>query len=201
MRRLIVDTPAQAAALVMDLPEGDLEMTLGRHSESNIVLSGAGISRHHARLVQANGMLFIEDVGSSGGTFVNGVLTANQVIIKITDYKVIPKGQDGNDYNDGNVIEFYYDVTNVDAEELTASTAWIALIDAIQDNDPNVVNRLEVGMNPDGTPDSDFENIKIGGTVSSRICYVLTDNVTPVVLKAGTMAGDDYGSQTFEIKK
>jgi pilus assembly protein CpaF len=56
----------------MDLPEGDLEMTLGRHSESNIVLSGAGISRHHARLVQANGMLFIEDVGSSGGTFVNG---------------------------------------------------------------------------------------------------------------------------------
>ncbi|MBO7620485.1 MAG: Flp pilus assembly complex ATPase component TadA [Victivallales bacterium] len=72
MRRLIVDTPAQAAALVMDLPEGDLEMTLGRHSESNIVLSGAGISRHHARFVQANGMLFIEDVGSSGGTFVNG---------------------------------------------------------------------------------------------------------------------------------
>ena len=72
MRRLIVDTPAQAAALVMDLPEGDLEMTLGRHSESNIVLAGAGISRHHARLVQANGMLFIEDVGSSGGTFVNG---------------------------------------------------------------------------------------------------------------------------------
>lgn len=141
-----------------------------------------------------------EEAGKPG-TFVNGVLTANQVIIKITDYKVIPKGQDGNDYNDGDVIEFYYDVTNVDAEELTASTAWIALIDAIQDNDPNVVNRLEVGMNPDGTPDSDFENIKIGGTVSSRICYVLTDNVTPVVLKAGTMAGDDYGSQTFEIKK
>ena len=63
MRRLIVDTPVQEAALVLDLPEGDLEMTLGRHSESNIVLSGAGISRHHARLVQANGMLFIEDVG------------------------------------------------------------------------------------------------------------------------------------------
>ena len=72
MRRLIVDTPVQEAVLVLDLPEGDLEMTLGRHSESNIVLSGAGISRHHARLVQANGMLFIEDVGSSGGTYVNG---------------------------------------------------------------------------------------------------------------------------------
>lgn len=61
MRRLIVDTPVQEAALVFDLPEGDLEMTVGRHSESSIVLSGAGISRHHARLVQANGMLFIED--------------------------------------------------------------------------------------------------------------------------------------------
>ena len=72
MRRLLVDTPVQEAALVLDLPEGDLEMTLGRHSESNIALSGAGISRHHARLVQANGMLFIEDVGSSGGTYVNG---------------------------------------------------------------------------------------------------------------------------------
>lgn len=141
-----------------------------------------------------------EEVGKPH-TFVNGVLTADQVIIKITDYKVIPKGQNGNDLNDGDVIEFYYEVTNVDAEEISASTAWIALIEAIQDNDPNVVNKLEVGINPDGTPDTDFEDIKIGGTVASRTCYVLTDNVTPVTLKAGTIAGASYGEQTFDITK
>ena len=90
MRRLIVDTPVQEAALVIDLPEGDLEMTLGRHSESNIVLSGAGISRHHARLIQANGMLFIEDVGSSGGTFVNG--EAIQEMTALEDNDVITIG-------------------------------------------------------------------------------------------------------------
>lgn len=134
-------------------------------------------------------------------TFVDGVLTADQVIIKITDYKVIPKGQDGNDLNDGDVIEFYYDVTNVAGEDITPMTAWIALIEAVQDNDPNLVNKLEVGINPDGTPDSDFEQIKIGGTVSSRTCYVLTDNVTPVELRAGTIAGVSYGFQTFDITK
>ncbi|MBR6058469.1 MAG: Flp pilus assembly complex ATPase component TadA [Victivallales bacterium] len=90
MRRLIVDTPVQEAALVIDLPDGDLEMTLGRHSESNIVLSGAGISRHHARLIQANGMLFIEDVGSSGGTYVNG--EAIQEMTALEDNDVITIG-------------------------------------------------------------------------------------------------------------
>ncbi len=89
MRRLIVDTPAQSAALVIDLPEGNIEMTLGRHSESNIVLSGAGISRHHARLVQANGLLFIEDTGSAGGTYVNGEAIQEMTALEENDVVTI----------------------------------------------------------------------------------------------------------------
>ncbi len=43
---------------------------LGR--EGDIVVEGDGISRHHARLVVANGRMSLLDLGSTNGTFVSG---------------------------------------------------------------------------------------------------------------------------------
>jgi regulator of protease activity HflC (stomatin/prohibitin superfamily) len=40
--------------------------------EGDIVIEGDGISRHHARLVVANGRMSVIDLGSTNGTFVNG---------------------------------------------------------------------------------------------------------------------------------
>ena len=55
-----------------DLPEGSGALALGRHSDCDIVLSSGDVSRHHARLIVANGVYFIEDTGSSTGTYVDG---------------------------------------------------------------------------------------------------------------------------------
>ena len=55
-----------------DLPEGSCALTLGRHSDCDVVLSSGDVSRHHARLIVANGTYFIEDTGSTTGTFVEG---------------------------------------------------------------------------------------------------------------------------------
>ena len=56
---------------------------------------------------------------------------------------------------------------------------------AVQDNDPNMVNELNVGMLPDEQYlDSQMAQIKKDGTVSNAIAYELTDETTPVVLKA-----------------
>jgi len=45
---------------------------LGRQADSNICLGSQAVSRHHARIVSEDGGYFIEDLGSSNGTLVNG---------------------------------------------------------------------------------------------------------------------------------
>lgn len=45
---------------------------IGRSSECDIVLSAAHLSRRHARLQVIDGLLFVKDLGSANGTFLNG---------------------------------------------------------------------------------------------------------------------------------
>jgi sigma-B regulation protein RsbU (phosphoserine phosphatase) len=45
---------------------------LGRQHDSTICLSGNAVSRHHAQILRQGGDYFVEDLGSSNGTFVNG---------------------------------------------------------------------------------------------------------------------------------
>ena len=75
--------------------DGDWAMILGRHSECDIVLSGNGVSRKHARLISCNGQIFIEDQGSTAGTFLNNEKVTEMTavkdgdIIKIADYEIV----------------------------------------------------------------------------------------------------------------
>jgi len=47
------------------------EVFFGKHAECDVVLSSAKVSRRHARLIEKNGGLAIEDLKSTNGTFVN----------------------------------------------------------------------------------------------------------------------------------
>lgn len=47
-------------------------VNIGRHSENNLVLTDPHISRHHAQLRAINQKYVLFDVGSTGGTFLNG---------------------------------------------------------------------------------------------------------------------------------
>jgi pSer/pThr/pTyr-binding forkhead associated (FHA) protein len=53
------------------LGEGQ-EIVIGRSSELDMVLVEEMVSRKHARIALENGVLAIEDMGSTNGTFVNG---------------------------------------------------------------------------------------------------------------------------------
>ncbi|WBX82319.1 DUF5067 domain-containing protein [Virgibacillus salarius] len=96
----------------------------------------------------------------------------------------------------------WYETTNFTDKEIDPSTAWISVFTAIQDNDPNAVNELNVGDLPDDSHlDSQMENIKKDGTVESSIAYELDDLETPVTLVANqSVAGDELGRQDYEIK-
>jgi DNA-binding CsgD family transcriptional regulator len=48
------------------------ELVLGRRETSDLVLSDPHVSRSHAVIRRQSGAVWVEDLGSTGGTFVNG---------------------------------------------------------------------------------------------------------------------------------
>lgn len=63
----------------------DQDMLVGRHQDANIVLQSAEISRRHAALLLKDQALFIQDLNSSNGTFVNGERIAVETALKQGD--------------------------------------------------------------------------------------------------------------------
>ena len=68
--RLVIEDAAGTRSVV---PFASDEITLGRAREGNTFrLEERNVSRLHARLVRASGVVYIEDLGSLTGTRVNG---------------------------------------------------------------------------------------------------------------------------------
>ena len=134
--------------------------------------------------------------------FKDNVIVVDDYTMKITDWKIIPVGEKGNEYGDAPVIAFWYETTNTSGKDINPSTAWIFIMEAVQDNDPNAINELDVASLPDDQfLDSQLDTIKKDGTVANAVAYKLTDDVTPVELTAKSgMIGDSIGSMIFEIK-
>lgn len=145
-----------------------------------------------------------EETEETTGSFKDNVLETNKVKIVITEYKVIPVGEAGNEYGEKPVIAFWYDTTNIAGEDINPTTAWSSYFKAFQDNSENAVNELQVGVLPDEQfMDTQLETIKKGGTVSNAVSYELDDEVTPVDLTAKELVSlndETYGTQRFDIK-
>jgi len=122
--------------------------------------------------------------------------------INITETKVIPVGEVGNEYGEKPVFAIWYKTTNLSDEDIDPISAWIVVFEAIQDNNPNAVNELEVGTAPDDRfLDTQLETIKKDGTVENAIAYELDDLETAVTLVANQgLTGDELGRQDYEIK-
>ena len=76
-------------------------------------------------------------------------MASEDVRIEITDWKIIPVGEPGNEYGEAPVIAFWYNTTNLSSKDIDPISAWIAMFTAIQDNDPNIMNELQVASLPD----------------------------------------------------
>jgi diguanylate cyclase (GGDEF)-like protein len=57
-----------------------IETVIGRAVNATVRLNDEGISRRHARLFQAGGEIFIEDLKSSNGTHVNGEIVTQRAL-------------------------------------------------------------------------------------------------------------------------
>lgn len=61
------------SAIVPAIPLRASRLTIGRHSESNLVLPHKSVSRQHALIKTRGRVIVYEDLGSSNGSFVNGI--------------------------------------------------------------------------------------------------------------------------------
>jgi hypothetical protein len=123
--------------------------------------------------------------------------------VNITETKVIPVGEKGNEYGDKPVLAIWYNTTNLSGKEIDPISAWMVVFTAIQDNNPNSINELEVGALPDDRfLDTQLEKIKQDGTVENAVAYELDDLETPVTLVANQgIGGKELGRQDFEVKQ
>ena len=61
------------------------DMLVGRHQEADIVLAAAEISRRHAAFLLKEQALYVQDLKSSNGTFVNDIRVDNEALLKDGD--------------------------------------------------------------------------------------------------------------------
>src|SRR5688500_14244405 len=94
-RRLLITRPMEGGLpgmppsprLVVTDPRGRRQvpvdksiLTLGRRSESDIQVTGVGVSRHHAEIAAGTGGFLLRDLDSKFGTYVNGKRTGECVL-------------------------------------------------------------------------------------------------------------------------
>ena len=65
--------------------EGDAAITIGRAFDNDIKLDGLQISNHHARVTRLHNKVFIEDVGSTNGVYVNGTRITGKTTVRTSD--------------------------------------------------------------------------------------------------------------------
>lgn len=86
-------TPVGPTTLVVYPPEGakprtvklGASMTVGRTPECELLLEDTYVSQQHARLFGKNGAWYVEDLGSTNGTFVNDQKLAAPAMIQPGD--------------------------------------------------------------------------------------------------------------------
>lgn len=63
----------------------DRDMLVGRHQDSDVLLQSSEISRKHAAFLLKNNALWLQDLKSSNGTFVNDVRIEAETLLKEND--------------------------------------------------------------------------------------------------------------------
>jgi serine phosphatase RsbU (regulator of sigma subunit) len=62
------------------IPVDKALLTIGRRSESDVRVSGVGVSRHHAEIAAENGACCLRDLGSKFGTYINGAKATEHLL-------------------------------------------------------------------------------------------------------------------------
>jgi pSer/pThr/pTyr-binding forkhead associated (FHA) protein len=78
---IITQGPNRGSSILLDQPI----MRIGRDPANEIVVDHPQVSRYHARFIWENGRVYVEDTGSSNGTYLNRVRIEGRKMIKNGD--------------------------------------------------------------------------------------------------------------------
>lgn len=73
-----------------DLKDGSIipirsDLTIGRKDDNSIIISDQHVSGNHAKIIVRNDSLFIEDLNSTNGTYLNGNKISNKMKLSNKD--------------------------------------------------------------------------------------------------------------------
>ena len=80
--KLKVVEPAETRGTVYDLTD---ELTMGRATGCHITLDDTYVSQLHARVFRRDGQIYIEDLGSTNGTYVNRTKVTAPLVVRRGD--------------------------------------------------------------------------------------------------------------------
>jgi pSer/pThr/pTyr-binding forkhead associated (FHA) protein len=80
---LVVVDPKERRGATFQLGQ---ELTVGRAAGCQITLDDSYASQLHARVFERDGILYVEDLGSTNGTFVNGKKVSSPVTLERGDH-------------------------------------------------------------------------------------------------------------------
>ncbi len=114
--------------------------------------------------------------------FADGTLTSSKITIRITESRVIPQGEPGNEFGEAPVMAVWFETTNTSGEAIDPLTAWLTHVRAYQ-TISDAPAELSLGMVPDSELATTMSTgIPADATVSAAVAYLLTDDQTPVEL-------------------
>ena len=82
---LVISHPEAGAARDLPLGEEQGEWIIGRQPDCQVVLDSRQVSRKHARLFRAGAAWFVADLGSTGGTRLNGAPVTDPTAFSVGD--------------------------------------------------------------------------------------------------------------------
>ena len=80
--------------VLKEYPIGTMTTTIGRLGDNTIVIDSTAVSSHHASVFDDGGLLTIEDLQSTNGTFVNGVRVSRRIlkdgdVVQIGEHRLV----------------------------------------------------------------------------------------------------------------
>ena len=127
----IIEGPAKQKTFTLDKSE----IVIGRSRQSTLTIPAKGISKRHCRLWEEDDRLFIEDLGSTNGTEVNGIRLERKMSLRSGDRIRISVFEIEVHYGDIGETEAALDEMELELEDRGRDDALEPLSDIPDDDD------------------------------------------------------------------
>lgn len=159
------------------------KISIGRDSDNDIYINNLAISRYHARIIVEDGKIFIEDLESSNGTYLNGQ--------KITHSEL-------NEFDTVLIGKYKISIENKNHKE-NKESAYIEDSTVMVDNDTRDKLLEKMGFSANVTKDASNKDLKAKPVYSNTKLprLVLSDDLEVEIQDDNFVIGNSFKSDLY----